>query len=90
MSGRDFPESVAGTYRNQRSGFTGTGGRDYPEWVVDLPRNMHVTAQAAGAGNIKVFLDGRQLSFPVPPLVEKGTVLVPLRAIFEALDATVT
>lgn len=37
-----------------------------------------------------VFLDGRQLSFDVPPIIEDGRTLVPLRAIFEAMGATVT
>ncbi|NSW84395.1 MAG: hypothetical protein HPY90_14235 [Syntrophothermus sp.] len=37
----------------------------------------------------KVLLDGRELSFDVPPIIEKGRVLVPLRAIFEALNAEV-
>ncbi len=36
-----------------------------------------------------VFLDGRQLSFDVPPAIENGRTLVPLRAIFEALGADV-
>ena len=37
-----------------------------------------------------VTLDGRQLSFTVAPVIEKGTTLVPLRAIFEAMGASVT
>ena len=37
-----------------------------------------------------VNLDGRQLSFEVPPTIENGRTLVPLRAIFEAMGATVT
>lgn len=38
---------------------------------------------------IKVFLDGTQISFDQPPIIESGRTLVPLRAIFEALGATV-
>ncbi|HIE13178.1 MAG TPA: hypothetical protein EYP63_07125 [Desulfotomaculum sp.] len=45
-----------------------------------------VTASAAP----KVFLDGGQLSFDVPPTIEGGRTLVPLRGIFEALGAEVS
>jgi len=38
---------------------------------------------------ITVTFNGEQLQFDVPPLLENGRVLVPLRAIFKALDATV-
>jgi len=38
----------------------------------------------------KVVLDGQQLSFDVPPIIEDGRTLVPLRAIFEALGANVS
>jgi len=37
----------------------------------------------------EVVLDGRQLAFDVPPVIEQGRTLVPLRAIFEALGAKV-
>ncbi len=37
-----------------------------------------------------VNLDGQQLSFDVPPTIEDGRTLVPLRAIFEAMGATVS
>jgi hypothetical protein len=37
-----------------------------------------------------VTVDGRPLQFGAPPLVEQGRTLVPLRAIFEALGASVT
>ena len=37
-----------------------------------------------------VILDDKQLSFDVDPVVENGTTLVPLRAILEAMGATVT
>jgi competence protein ComEC len=37
-----------------------------------------------------VTLNGQQLSFDVPPTIENGRTLVPLRAIFEAMGATVT
>ena len=38
---------------------------------------------------IKVFLDGKQLTFPVPPEIVEGRTLVPLREIFESMGAVV-
>jgi hypothetical protein len=35
----------------------------------------------------KVIVDGKQLSFDVPPVIQDGRVLVPMRAIFESLGA---
>ncbi len=39
--------------------------------------------------NISVTLDGNNIEFDQPPVLEGGRTLVPLRAIFEALGATV-
>lgn len=36
-----------------------------------------------------VFIDGKQISFEVPPTVVEGTTLVPLRKIFESLGASI-
>ena len=36
-----------------------------------------------------IFLDKQQLTFDVPPIIENDRTLVPLRAIFEAMGATV-
>nr|WP_162612661.1 stalk domain-containing protein [Flavonifractor sp. An135] len=44
---------------------------------------------AAAAGEITVYVDGRQLSFDQPPVAMNNRTLVPLRAIFEALGAQV-
>jgi hypothetical protein len=44
---------------------------------------------APAVGGIRVVLDGRILSFEVPPQVVNGRTLVPLRAIFEAMGADV-
>ena len=38
---------------------------------------------------LTIDLDGRQLSFDVLPTIDDGRTLVPLRAIFEAMGATV-
>jgi len=42
------------------------------------------------AAEISVLVDGNYLSLPVAPLMTEGRVLVPMRAIFEALGADVT
>lgn len=62
-------------------------------WLV-RPTNAAVPIiPTAPAGNFssppKVILDGRQLTFDVPPIIENDRTLVPLRAIFEAMGATV-
>ncbi len=38
---------------------------------------------------VRVLLDGKDLVFDVPPVIEEGRTLVPLRALFEALGAAV-
>lgn len=47
------------------------------------------TQTQASSGGIKVYLNGRLLSFDQPPVIINGSTLVPMRAIFEALGATV-
>jgi len=42
-----------------------------------------------GAPKIKVFLNGKRIRFDQPPIIQDGRTLVPLRAIFEAMEATV-
>jgi len=44
---------------------------------------------ANASGQIRVLVDGRELTLPVPARVEQGRVLVPLRSIGEALGASV-
>jgi N-acetylmuramoyl-L-alanine amidase len=46
--------------------------------------------QAFAAGNIDVYVDGKQLSFDSPPIVDNNRTLVPFRYIFEALGAEVS
>ncbi|MGE5485298.1 MAG: TrlF family AAA-like ATPase, partial [Ignavibacteriales bacterium] len=41
--GRDLSESMDGIYRNRWTGITGIGVRDFPEQVVDLFRNPHLS-----------------------------------------------
>ena len=49
--------------------------------------NIHFTEP--DKNEIKVTLYGKKLSFDQPPVIENGRTLVPLRAIFEALNAEV-
>lgn len=44
---------------------------------------------SVGNANPSVLLDGKSVSFDVPPEIENGRTMVPLRAIFEALGAEV-
>ena len=46
-------------------------------------------AAAAGTNEISVYLDGQRLTFDQPPVAMNNRTLVPLRAIFEGLGATV-
>ena len=48
------------------------------------------TLSAQAATNITVNLEGAPIVFDAQPVVENGTTLVPMRAIFEANSATVT
>lgn len=63
-------------------------------WLVKVIENSEPAAKPAvpAADNTKppvVILDNKQLSFEVPPVIENGRTLVPLRAIFEAMGANV-
>ncbi|MGI5921812.1 MAG: N-acetylmuramoyl-L-alanine amidase [Syntrophomonadaceae bacterium] len=58
----------------------------------ETPKDSPATTTPASSSNkqnIPVYLDDRQLSFDVAPIVENQRVLVPLRAIFEAMGAVV-
>jgi len=43
-----------------------------------------------GIPKVKVFLNGKRIRFDQPPIIQNGRTLVPLRAIFEAMNATVS
>jgi len=51
--------------------------------------SMSTSTFAQGNEEIKVFVKGLQLKFDVPPQMQNGRTLVPLRVIFEALGALV-
>lgn len=48
-----------------------------------------VSVSVAANDNIVVKLDGMEIAFDIQPTIKEGTTLVPVRAIFEALNATV-
>ena len=59
-------------------------------FVSALSTPVRVIGAAEGsADDINVVLDGKNLSFDVPPQIINGRTLVPLRVIFEALGASV-
>jgi len=58
--------------------------------VVVLILTVFLFCSSAYAASPKVILDKKVLSFDVPPVFEKGRIMVPMRAIFEAIGATVS
>lgn len=48
-----------------------------------------IQAQVQAAPQIKVYINGSKLSTDQPPMMIRGRTMLPLRAIFEALDARV-
>jgi hypothetical protein len=58
--------------------------------VALMPGSSHAQAPSAAKTPIKVVLNGAPLTFTgTPPMQIKGSTLVPMRGIFEALGATV-
>ena len=50
---------------------------------------LMLTVPAFAHPLITVYVDGEQLSFDQPPIIQDDRTLVPMRKIFEALDAQV-
>lgn len=67
----------------------GSGGFFPPPSNQVNPETPSNFPSRGNEGAVKVYLDGSLLSFEVPPVIENGRTLVPLRAIFEAMGATV-
>lgn len=57
-------------------------------WESRLPEKTF-KLEVSVTPQIKVLLDGQALIFDVPPVLEEGRILVPLRAVSEALGAKV-
>ena len=65
---------------------SGSGTEDDP-YVIDGREGEDVSPEQKG--EISVFINGTRIEFDQPPIMESDRVLVPLRAIFEALGAEV-
>ena len=48
---------------------------------------LSTASAATGSSSPRVILNGRELDFEVPPIIENSRTLVPLRGIFEAMGA---
>ena len=78
-----------GTYTFNEPGFYIISFAEDLVILVEVAGNT-VAAPVLPANEIKVMLDGKLLSFDVPPQIINGRTLVPLRVIFEALGASVS
>lgn len=54
-----------------------------------LESTEHLTSATTAEQSVNVFLDGRELTFDVPPTIIDNRTMVPMRVIFEALGADV-
>ena len=57
--------------------------------VMTVCFNCSFVFASNGEPEVTVFVDGNQIQFDVAPIIENGRTLVPMRYIFEALDAKV-
>jgi spore coat protein H len=70
--------TTGNTYAKEQGGFGGRGER---------PQDGQ--GQKEQQDTIRVTVDGKEVSFEQPPVIENDRTLVPLRAIFEALGAEI-
>ena len=69
---------------------TVSSGKIYLEFKhKDTEYTLSVNGTVSLENPIKVLLNGKQIEFDQPPIIQDGRTLVPLRAIFEAMEATV-
>jgi len=80
LSGKDLEWGIPDGVRLSRITYV-------PAGVTAPPPTPPTTPPAAGG--ISVLLDGSPMTFAVPPQIISGSTMVPMRAIFEALGATV-
>lgn len=76
--------SYAETYAKEKGIKFNTGTPEKPD-IMEEPAPPPVNT----SGEIWVVVNGNKLEFDQPPILENGRTLVPLRAIFEALGASV-
>jgi len=62
------------------------GNASFSDFVTYV---IEAAAPPAQTNELKIILNGKQLTFDVPPESRNGRTLVPVRALFEALGATV-
>ncbi len=63
--------------------------KNYGEVTVSL-NNFTTIEQLSSIKTLSIILDNKELSFNQPPYIENGVTMVPMRAIFEALGASVS
>ena len=60
-------------------------------WIaLTLVFTLLLSSVPVFAADIKIYIDGQELVTDAPPVIVDGSTLVPMRAIFEALGATVS
>lgn len=62
----------------------------YAQADAYCPLYQHHFQQVAVKGEIRVFINGYQPTLDVPPFISEGKTFVPLRGVFEALNAKVS
>lgn len=72
--------AVNGNLNNNTNSTTDNSNKPNPPSVSELP---------VGKGEIRVLVDGKQLTFDQQPYIEAGRVMLPMRIIFQELGATV-
>ena len=68
----------------------GMGGGSIITYSVKRFESIYTQLNGDKVPEIKVMLSGNEVKFDVAPIIENDRTLVPLRAIFEALNMTVT
>ncbi len=68
---------------------TGINNWDFSKIEVTSATTSNNTPAKTNNDDIKVILNDNKLNFAQSPVIEKGTTLVPMRAIFEAMGASV-
>ncbi len=76
------------TFEAVRAGSTTLSLAYMRPWESRMPEKIF-KLEIMVTPQVKVLLDGKALDFDVPPVIEEGRTLVPLRALFEALGAEV-
>ncbi len=71
-------------------GLTGTGLIGGLLAIVVIAGALALAGAQTPAPYVRVYVDGQQIGFDVPPMIAAGRVLVPLRGVFERLGAIVT